>query len=321
MINKSEKEIMKNWKVDPSQPLVSICCITYNHEKYIEEALDSFLMQEIDFPFEIVIDDDSSTDKTPDIICQYIENYPNIIRANLRKKNVGSMTNFIENIKRARGKYIALCEGDDYWIDSYKLKKQSDFLEKNKEYVMVGGNVLQLDMSDPSRLKLTRNLSEKEKDLSIYDYIQAQQIPSATLMFKKECFKQLPNFCKNLYMGDWCLSILLLQNGKAKYFNEFCAIYRRHSSGLSKKFSGTIRNKINNTIQEIYFLENWSNIIKIDVKERTDYLYSKLSLFYLKTFNIRKALDAVKNIGNVPQLSSKNNFAIKILSIISKVKK
>ena len=96
MIDKTEQEVMKNWKGDTEIPLLSICTISYNHEKYIAEALDSFLIQETDFPFEIVIDDDCSPDGTANIIEQYIEKYPNIINANLRKINVGMMKNFTE---------------------------------------------------------------------------------------------------------------------------------------------------------------------------------------------------------------------------------
>ena len=132
---RSETEIMKNWKGDSNTPLVSVCTITYNHEKFIAEALDSFLMQETDFPFELVVDDDCSPDGTADVVRQYMIKFPNIIKPNLREKNVGMMPNFIENMKRAKGKYIALCEGDDYWTDPLKLQKQVDFLEGNEGYV------------------------------------------------------------------------------------------------------------------------------------------------------------------------------------------
>lgn len=117
MIARTEKEIMQHWEGDLETPIVSICTITYNHEKFIEEALDSFLMQETNFPFEIVVDDDCSPDATAEIIKKYMQKYPNIMNVRLREKNVGSMQNFLENMQRAKGKYIALCEGDDYWTD------------------------------------------------------------------------------------------------------------------------------------------------------------------------------------------------------------
>lgn len=136
MIEKSESDIMINWQGDHSVPLASICCRTYNLEKYVAESIDSFLMQETNFPFEIVIDDDCSLDGTGEIIRQYTEKFPNIIKSNLRDLNVGLRKNFLENLQRARGKYLVLCDGDDYWTDQLKVQKQVAFLEKNDEYVL-----------------------------------------------------------------------------------------------------------------------------------------------------------------------------------------
>ncbi len=122
---------MQNRKGDIATPLVSVCTITYNHEKYIVEAIDSFLMQKTNFPFEIVIDDDCSTDDNAKTIRGYADKYPNIIKANLREKNIGMVANGMENLKRARGEYIALCEGDDYWTDPEKLQTQTDEMRKH----------------------------------------------------------------------------------------------------------------------------------------------------------------------------------------------
>jgi glycosyltransferase involved in cell wall biosynthesis len=119
-------------------PLVSICCITYNHEKYIRETIEGFLIQKTKFPIEIIIHDDASADNTANIIREYEKKFPHLITAIYQKENqyskgVRSITvKFTFPI--ARGKYIALCEGDDYWTDPYKLQKQVDFLEANPEY-------------------------------------------------------------------------------------------------------------------------------------------------------------------------------------------
>ena len=115
--------------------LVSICCITYNHEKYIRDAIEGFLMQKTDFPFEVLIHDDASTDGTADIIREYETKYPDIIKPIYQTENQyskGIKISATYNYPRAKGKYIALCEGDDYWIDPYKLQKQVDFLEHMK---------------------------------------------------------------------------------------------------------------------------------------------------------------------------------------------
>lgn len=142
MIKRTEAEIMVNWKGDILHPVVSVCTITYNHEKYISEALNSFLMQETDFPFEIIIDDDCSPDNTIEIIMKYQKKFPNIIKANLRQKNIGAIQNFFSNIQRGNGKYIALCEGDDYWTDPLKLQKQVEFLDGNDEVIMTFENAM-----------------------------------------------------------------------------------------------------------------------------------------------------------------------------------
>jgi glycosyltransferase involved in cell wall biosynthesis len=116
-------------------PLVSICCETYNHEKYIRDAIDGFLMQKTDFAYEIIIHDDASTDQTADIIRSYADNNPNIIpilqAENQHSKGVRILSTFVYPI--VRGKYIALCEGDDYWTDPGKLQKQIDYMEEHPE--------------------------------------------------------------------------------------------------------------------------------------------------------------------------------------------
>jgi glycosyltransferase involved in cell wall biosynthesis len=120
-----------------NDPLVSICCITYNHEKYIQQCLEGFLIQKTTFLFEILIHDDASTDRTADIIREYETKYPDIIKPIYQTENQyskGVIVSAVYNWPRAKGKYIALCEGDDYWIDSYKLQKQVDFMEANPEY-------------------------------------------------------------------------------------------------------------------------------------------------------------------------------------------
>src|SRR6056297_583375 len=120
---RSEQQIMANWYDGPSNPIVSISCITYNHEPYIEDALEGFLLQETDFPFEILIHDDASTDHTADIIREYESTFPTLIKPIYQSENQYSQGNRpgIINIKRAKGEYIALCEGDDYWTDPFKL--------------------------------------------------------------------------------------------------------------------------------------------------------------------------------------------------------
>ncbi len=133
----SEDEIIGKWP-QLSPPLVTLLCVTYNHEKYVSQTLDSFLMQETDFPFEIVIGEDCSTDKTRDVIKEYQEKYPRLIHLVTGPKNVKFANNFSRALESCRGKYIAHCEGDDYWTDPKKVQIQTDFMEKHPEYVLCG---------------------------------------------------------------------------------------------------------------------------------------------------------------------------------------
>ena len=119
-------------------PMVSICCITFKHEKYIRECLDGFIMQKTNFPFEVIVHDDASPDKTADIIREYEAKYPDIIKPIYQTEN-----QYSQKIKplwkhvfpRCRGKYIAICEGDDFWCDENKLQMQYDFMEANPDYI------------------------------------------------------------------------------------------------------------------------------------------------------------------------------------------
>ena len=115
-------------------PLVTIRCLVYNHEPYLRQCLDGFVMQKTNFPFEAIVHDDASTDRSAEIIREYAEKYPNIIKPifeteNLYSKHDGSIRKVM--YEHTKGKYVAICEGDDYWIDPYKLQKQVDILESN----------------------------------------------------------------------------------------------------------------------------------------------------------------------------------------------
>src|SRR5450631_4532338 len=118
-------------------PIISVCLITYNHEKYIGKAIESVLQQQTLFSYELIIAEDCSTDNTREIIQDYYRKYPSVIKLVLQEKNVGPENNFIDLLSAAKGKYIAYFEGDDYWIDNKKLQRQVEFLENHPEFVLV----------------------------------------------------------------------------------------------------------------------------------------------------------------------------------------
>lgn len=251
-----------------NKPLVSVCLITYNHEKYIKQALDSILMQKINFAWEIIIADDCSPDGTMNIVKQYQQKYPELIKILHREKNVGPSLNFVELIGAATGKYIAYLEGDDYWTDELKLQKQFDYMLLKPHFSICYHRINWEFMykSDEWAKLREPNLNDPSES-SIYDLLnRGWFIRSCSMFFRN--FK-LPAGFEKLYIGDFPLHILLADLGKIGFINECMATYRIHKHGLSETmlFTNDLNKKIKNHKQEI-FLFNYLN-------EHTNYKYNK----------------------------------------------
>jgi len=229
MINKLEEEIIKSWESDINNPLLSICCITYNHEEFISESLDSFLMQETDFPFEIIVRDDASDDNTAKIIRKYKKRFPNIIKPICEKEN--GYSRGIKPLKvitdKAIGKYIALCEGDDYWTDNKKLQIQVDILEKNSVYSTVAHQALVIDVLESKDF-----FHNVKTEYVLDDLIFERKFHTASLVFRRDILKKYP-LPSNVLSGDKMLILLLAVCGKIRFINKRMCIYRKHEGGLS----------------------------------------------------------------------------------------
>lgn len=208
------------------QPLVSIACITFNQAKYIRQCLDGFVMQKTTFPVEIVIHDDASTDGTQDIIMEYVERYPQfqwkpiLQKENQYSKGKGILVPLV--YPECTGKYIALCEGDDYWCDEYKLQKQADFLEQNPDYVLCFTN-----------FKRTDNIRHHQGSYPDDQYEKGimegpSMIRTLTSMFRNDTLRMIPKAWsdKGWIMGDVPLWIELAHEGKMKYMPEVTSVYR-----------------------------------------------------------------------------------------------
>lgn len=229
MINKIEQEIMSTWNSQNS-PSVSICCITYNHEKFISEAIDGFLMQKTTFPFEIIIGEDDSTDNTLNIINKYRNRYPNLIQVITSDSNVGMQKNFERTFKACQSRYIALCEGDDYWTDSYKLQKQITFLENNPEYSICCHMSENYDEKSQTVISHFPKIAH-ETELTIFDLFNANIAHTCTFVYRNKNVK-IPPFFEKLQLADWPLHMLHAEYAKIKFFPENMAKYRIHSSGV-----------------------------------------------------------------------------------------
>ena len=226
------------------QPLVSICCTAYNHEKYIAQALDSFLAQKCDFAFEILVHDDVSTDRTAEIIRAYAQKYPDIVKPMFQKENQyskGVPINETFNFPRAQGKYIALCECDDFWCDETKLARQIAHMEADPEctFCFTNGYV-----HDESGLREDRAfLPYHDTDRMVYRGESCQYtlgeialfnfIPTASFVFRTDALRSLPpEFTeKECQHGDLRMKLYLTACGHAWYEHVYGCTYRENVAG------------------------------------------------------------------------------------------
>lgn len=210
--------------------LVSIHCITYNHEKYIADAIDSFLEQQTNFNYEILIHDDASTDRTADIIREYEKKYPNLIKPIYQTENQYSKAEISVdkiNTDRALGKYIAICEGDDYWIDKNKLQKQVDYMESHPECslcVHAGYVVSAVDKKKQG----SKRPNKGDKSFSVEEVIEGGGglFLTNSMLFPKKLDQLRPVFFEKAFVGDYPLVINLSIQGKVHYIDEFMSAYR-----------------------------------------------------------------------------------------------
>lgn len=215
-------------------PLVSISCATFNHKDYLRDAIEGFLMQKTEFLFEILIHDDASTDGTTEIVQEYERNYPSQIYPVYQKENQfskGISISSTYNWPRAQGKYIAMCEGDDYWTDPFKLQKQVDFLEVNTEYSLCFHNALLIDEGRNTAPKRIFN-NEQKRTSNIEDAISGIGIPTASILFEKELL-HIPEWFMHIYNKDFAIQLLMAEKGKIGYINEVMSVYRRQPGGLN----------------------------------------------------------------------------------------
>lgn len=220
-----------------NKPLVSICCITYNHEQFIAQALDGFIMQQTNFDFEIVISDDCSKDSTQSIINSYKIQYPHLFKDISPKKNLGMMKNFKHTLESCTGKYIALCEGDDHWTDPLKLQKQVDFLEENEEYVMCFHKTEVNDLlTIDSNFKFVGWYLNEDRDFTIKDYFNWDFCATTSIVFKSKYLYPLPQDFVEYPVGDYlvCFILFIRSQKKARYLHENMAVYNNHSGGFKK---------------------------------------------------------------------------------------
>jgi glycosyltransferase involved in cell wall biosynthesis len=244
---------------------VSVCVPTYNHEKYIAQMLEGALMQQTNFAFEIVIGDDASTDNAPVIIQEYAQRFPDKIRAYLHSENLGpkeprefgGRNNVLFLLKACTGDYVALCEGDDYWTDPFKLQKQVDFLESNPNFSICHHD-LEVIYEDGSPGH-SFNSADQKAVSGIEDLLEDRWfVGTASLMYRN--FFRTEEFAEwhhRAAAGDWALVIQLAARGEIGYLPEIMGKYRKHRGGLSNVHAVTNSFFLKNRRQMFADVNEW----------------------------------------------------------------
>lgn len=210
-------------------PLVSVLCQAYNHGKYIEQCLNGILMQKTSFPFEVLVHDDASTDDTADVVREFELRYPEIIKPIYQTVNQYSQKKKVFSriqLPRATGKYIAICEGDDYWTDPGKLQKQVDFLEANKDFAICFHS---LNIENKGMIFDDLITNDIPDITDIRELTRRNYIPTPTIVFRNRKM-QLPDWYFECYATDYAFFMLNAKYGKIKKIPDVMAVYRIHES-------------------------------------------------------------------------------------------
>lgn len=257
--------------------MVSICCLTFNHEKYIEQTLLGFVNQKTDFLYEVLINDDASTDRTPEIIRKYAELYPDIIKPIYQTENQysqGIAVSLTYNYPRVKGKYVAFCEGDDYWCDNNKLQKQFEALERRPDCSICVHNTQWIDKNGNFLKGMFPQKNINEGVIPASEYIHTEIVESpwffqmTSYFIRKEVIEAYLNGFRHPFsVGDLPLVLLSLEFGDCYYIKEVMSCYRKDSGGAMT----SIRNSREKTIKQY---ESFINGYKF-FDERTKGKYSK----------------------------------------------
>ena len=257
-------------------PLVSICCITYNHAQFIRKCLDGFLMQQTNFPIEILIHDDCSTDGTIEIIQEYTAKYPDLIFPLYEEENQYQHGKAAEidfyNYRRARGKYIAYCEGDDYWTDPLKLQKQVDFMEVNPEYSVCFHNFQIYDLRNDQWSKPSYNigkvLQQGGEDITTSMFLRnANYGQPLTMLFRVSNFDYLWSQQYKYYRDTHEIYHLLCE-GKGRIMDFVGGVYNLHNGGVSTSLTTPMSALVvRETYKELYKYNPRDQVIRDFLRE------------------------------------------------------
>lgn len=283
--------------------MVSVSMITYKHELYIREAIEGVLMQKVNFPVELIIADDCSPDDTSTIVQEIKENHPNghWIKYFRHPQNIGMQPNGLFASEQCLGKYIAVCEGDDYWTDPNKLQKQVDFLEQNHQIVASFHNTEERCFDGLISSNLYMKKFQTSQILTIQNMLEYNIVPTSSLIFRKA---YLPDEIKsssfrNLHFGDWPLNLLLARNGDFYYLPFIMSVRRMHPNSIwgMQDHSENIRKTVESLKLMISY--NWfENEINIKLERTIDLLHNKNKKKGLVHYLLNKIINILIKIKN-----------------------
>ena len=276
-----ESEITRFWSDEYRKPLVSILCHCYNHGEYLEDSLKGFLMQKTDFPWEVIIHDDASTDNSADVIRQYAEKYPSIIRPILQKENQFSkgLTPSFFTTKAAQGEYFAPCDADDYWLDDSKLQKQADFLRNNPSFSVCGHDAFVVESGRV--IQLSKLHAVNKADASPQRLSRGWFILTFTAMFRRN-YDWYPEEHGKVVNGDTFFFTRLGRVGGYKYLDDLTpGAYRAHPGGIWSSMDQ--RQKDATSINTAYWMSQY--YMRKGNHELSVYFSQKLSLISLEALD------------------------------------
>ena len=277
----SEQEVMSGWTGDLDKPVVSVICNTYNQEMYIEDAIRGFLIQETDFPFEVIINDDASTDRNPEIIKSYAEKYPSIIKPVFQEENQYSQGRkpSVISFPYTSGKYIALCEGDDFWIAPEKLQAQFDVMER-KAVGLVFSSAIVVKGDNPVSVMGQCSTNDVHISFERVVFGGGSFCPTASIFVERKILKTLfgePWFLQapvgDLYIQAYCSSI----NG-AYFLAEPTCVYRRFSTGSWSARTITAEESENTLARQLIAIEGLRD--SLSGFDQSLYEYMRANAFY-----------------------------------------
>lgn len=252
------------------QVKVSVCIFVYNLERFIAKAIESVLMQKTEFKFEIIIGENKSTDRSREICIEYQKKNPERIKILLRERNIGMERNVFNTLKEATGQYVAILDGDDYWIDPLKLQKQVDFMNSNPEFSLCCHNCIILHEDHDILPELFHPRNQKDV-IVIEDIIMSWSMATASMLYRNSMMS-FPDWVYKAYNFDVAIQVLLADRGKVKYLNEPMAVYRKtlNSNSFNPNYPLVFRItkliELFNLIDE-YYQNYYNKIIKKKISQ------------------------------------------------------